>query len=53
MGVYLITPINLCFRIGLMGEANLRFARGEKEDAIKLCMEVVRQVNSKRLASGK
>lgn len=27
-----------------MGEANLRFARGEWDDAVKLCMEVVRQV---------
>ena len=27
-----------------MGEANLRCARGETEDAIKLCMEVIRQV---------
>ena len=53
MGIDFITSINLFFHIGLMGEANLRFARGEKEDAIKLCMEVVRQVNSKRLASEK
>lgn len=29
---------------GLMGEANLRCARGETDDAIKLCMEVIRQV---------
>ena len=27
-----------------MGEANLRCARGETNDAIKLCMEVIRQV---------
>lgn len=27
---------------GLVGEANLCFARGEHEDAIKMCMEVVR-----------
>ncbi len=27
-----------------MGEANLRYARNEKEDAINLCMEVIRQV---------
>jgi len=27
-----------------MGEANLRWARNEKEDAINLCMEVIRQV---------
>ncbi|XP_071119203.1 general transcription factor 3C polypeptide 3-like [Haliotis cracherodii] len=27
---------------GLMGEANLRFARGEKEEAIKMCMEIIR-----------
>ncbi len=29
---------------GLMGEANLRYARNEKQDAINLCMEVIRQV---------
>uniref|UniRef100_A0A1A8N1X5 General transcription factor IIIC, polypeptide 3 n=2 Tax=Nothobranchius pienaari TaxID=704102 RepID=A0A1A8N1X5_9TELE len=29
---------------GLMGEANIRYARGEKEDAIVLCMEIIRQV---------
>lgn len=28
---------------GLMGEANLAYARGAHEDAIKMCMEVVRQ----------
>lgn len=28
---------------GLMGEANLRFARGEFDEAIKMCMEVIRQ----------
>ncbi|XP_054479864.1 general transcription factor 3C polypeptide 3 isoform X2 [Anoplopoma fimbria] len=28
---------------GLMGEANIRFARGEKEDAILMCMEIIRQ----------
>nr|XP_040031631.1 general transcription factor 3C polypeptide 3 isoform X2 [Gasterosteus aculeatus aculeatus] len=28
---------------GLMGEANIRYARGEKEDAILMCMEIVRQ----------
>ena len=28
-----------------MGEANLRYARNEKQDAINLCMEVIRQVN--------
>ena len=28
---------------GLMGEANLNFARGERELAIKMCMEVIRQ----------
>lgn len=27
---------------GLMGEANLRFARGDHEEAIKMCMEIVR-----------
>lgn len=26
-----------------MGEANLRYARNEKQDAINLCMEVIRQ----------
>jgi hypothetical protein len=31
---------------GLMGEANLRYARGENEDAINLCKEIIRQVNS-------
>ena len=25
-----------------MGEANMRFARGEKDDAIKICMEVIK-----------
>jgi hypothetical protein len=29
-----------------MGEAYLRYARNEKQDAINLCMEVIRQVNS-------
>ncbi|XP_040261605.1 general transcription factor 3C polypeptide 3 [Bufo bufo] len=28
---------------GLMGEANIRFARGEAEDAILMCMEIIRQ----------
>ncbi|CAB4069485.1 GTP3C3 [Lepeophtheirus salmonis] len=28
---------------GLIGEANLRFARGDKETAIRMCMEVIRQ----------
>eukprot|EP00095_Tigriopus_kingsejongensis_P008374 maker-scaffold856_size87843-snap-gene-0.23 protein:Tk08374 transcript:maker-scaffold856_size87843-snap-gene-0.23-mRNA-1 annotation:"general transcription factor 3c polypeptide 3" len=28
---------------GLMGEANLRFVRGDKETAIRMCMEVIRQ----------
>ncbi|ESP05339.1 hypothetical protein LOTGIDRAFT_208362 [Lottia gigantea] len=27
---------------GLMGEANLQFARGEHDEAIKMCMEVIR-----------
>lgn len=27
---------------GLMGEANMKFARGETDEAIKMCMEVVR-----------
>lgn len=26
-----------------MGEANLRFARGDKDTAIRMCMEVIRQ----------
>ncbi|XP_014270626.1 general transcription factor 3C polypeptide 3 [Halyomorpha halys] len=29
---------------GLMGEANLRFARGDKETAVKICLEIIRQV---------
>lgn len=29
---------------GLMGEANLRFARGEVALASKMCMEIIRQV---------
>ncbi|XP_028320826.1 general transcription factor 3C polypeptide 3 isoform X2 [Gouania willdenowi] len=28
---------------GLMGEANIRYARGEKEAAILMCMEIIRQ----------
>ncbi|KAK7893277.1 hypothetical protein WMY93_022429 [Mugilogobius chulae] len=28
---------------GLMGEANIRYARGEKNDAILMCMEIIRQ----------
>uniref|UniRef100_A0A671M334 General transcription factor IIIC, polypeptide 3 n=1 Tax=Sinocyclocheilus anshuiensis TaxID=1608454 RepID=A0A671M334_9TELE len=28
---------------GLMGEANIRCARGDKEDAILMCMEIIRQ----------
>ncbi|XP_062270424.1 general transcription factor 3C polypeptide 3 [Scomber scombrus] len=28
---------------GLMGEANIRYARGDKEDAIMMCMEIIRQ----------
>ncbi|XP_029169644.1 general transcription factor 3C polypeptide 3-like [Nylanderia fulva] len=31
---------------GLMGEANLRFAKGEIDLATKLCMEIIRQVPS-------
>ncbi|XP_034933686.1 general transcription factor 3C polypeptide 3-like isoform X2 [Chelonus insularis] len=31
---------------GLMGEANLRFAKGETDLAIKMCMEIIRQVPS-------
>ncbi len=26
-----------------MGEANLRYARGDRETAIKMCMEIIRQ----------
>lgn len=26
-----------------MGEANIRYARGETEDAILMCMEIIRQ----------
>lgn len=29
---------------GLMGEANLRFARGDIELAAQICMEIIRQV---------
>lgn len=29
---------------GLMGEANLRVARGDKETAVKICLEIIRQV---------
>jgi len=29
---------------GLMGEANLRFAKGEVDLAAKICMEIIRQV---------
>ncbi|XP_066517872.1 general transcription factor 3C polypeptide 3 [Hoplias malabaricus] len=28
---------------GLMGEANIRYARGDKDDAILMCMEIIRQ----------
>uniref|UniRef100_A0A8K9XQH2 General transcription factor IIIC, polypeptide 3 n=1 Tax=Oncorhynchus mykiss TaxID=8022 RepID=A0A8K9XQH2_ONCMY len=28
---------------GLMGEANIRYARGDKEDAVLMCMEIIRQ----------
>ncbi|XP_037968846.2 general transcription factor 3C polypeptide 3 [Plutella xylostella] len=30
--------------LGLMGEANIRFVRGEKEIAEKMCYEIIRQV---------
>ena len=30
---------------GLMGEANLKFARGEATEAIKMCMEIIRLGN--------
>ena len=26
-----------------MGEANLRYARGDKETAVRMCMEIIRQ----------
>lgn len=26
-----------------MGEANIRYARGEKDDAVLMCMEIIRQ----------
>ena len=29
---------------GLMGEANMKFAHGQSDEAIKMCMEVIRQV---------
>jgi general transcription factor 3C polypeptide 3 (transcription factor C subunit 4) len=29
---------------GLMGEANLRCARGDRETAVKICLEIIRQV---------
>lgn len=29
---------------GLMGEANLRYARGDKDMAVKICIEIIRQV---------
>jgi len=31
---------------GLMGEANLRFAKGEVDLAAQICMEIIRQVFS-------
>lgn len=31
---------------GLMGEANLRFAKGEVDLAAQICMEIIRQVLS-------
>ena len=31
------------FQAGLMGEANMQFARGEVNEAIRMCMEVIRQ----------
>uniref|UniRef100_A0A3Q2CBT9 Uncharacterized protein n=1 Tax=Cyprinodon variegatus TaxID=28743 RepID=A0A3Q2CBT9_CYPVA len=37
---------------GLMGEANIRYARGEKEDAILMCMEIIRQYVDKALQFG-
>ena len=39
-----VTPLIILLILkGLMGEANLRYARGETNDAIQLCMEVIRQ----------
>ncbi|XP_075216915.1 general transcription factor 3C polypeptide 3-like isoform X1 [Lycorma delicatula] len=29
---------------GLMGEANLRYARGDKDTAVKICLEIIREV---------
>ena len=28
-----------------MGEANLRFVRGDRDTAVRMCMEVIRQVS--------
>nr|CAD7405398.1 unnamed protein product [Timema poppensis] len=30
--------------MGLMGEANLRYARGERDLAVQMCLEIIRQV---------
>ncbi|KAJ8894711.1 hypothetical protein PR048_000018 [Dryococelus australis] len=30
--------------LGLMGEANLRYARGEKDVAVQMCLEIIRHV---------
>ena len=38
---------------GLMGEANLRFARGDAETAERMCMEVIRQVSQQQLGNRK
>ena len=29
-----------------MGEANLRFVRGDRDTAVRMCMEVIRQVSN-------
>lgn len=30
---------------GMMGEANLKFAKGDHEEAISICMEIIRMGN--------
>ncbi|KAK2168890.1 hypothetical protein LSH36_13g03043 [Paralvinella palmiformis] len=32
--------------LGLMGEANMRYAQGQTDEAIKMCMEIIRNVPS-------
>ena len=36
-------PQKIFISQGLMGEANLRFVRGDTDTAIRMCMEVIRQ----------